>query len=150
MNGQSRSSFPWLLSWDPRMIDRHWPSHRQKIQQSLQNYKSLVTMETWKLKGSVTHAVASTLQEEKEFCTIDIWSEFLTEVNVTEESSIVWKARAKNLVCKWNLSSKNLTMWYCPGLPTDVGVVPAGEPYLSGMLRLSLNTIEHPLARISL
>ena len=66
-------------------------------------------METWKLKGSVTHTDASTLQEEKEFCTIDIWSEFLTEVNVTEESSTIWKA------------------------------VP-----------LSLNTIEQPLARLSL
>ena len=48
-------------------------------------------METWKLKGSVTHADASTLQleEEKEFCIIDSWSEFLTEVKVTEESSTI-------------------------------------------------------------
>ena len=46
-------------------------------------------METWKIKGSVTHADASTLQEEKEFCIIDIWSEFLTEVKVTEESSTI-------------------------------------------------------------
>ena len=46
-------------------------------------------METWKIKGSVTHADASTLQEEKEFCIIDIWSEFLIEVNVTEESSFI-------------------------------------------------------------
>ena len=59
-------------------------------------------METWKLKGSVTHADASTLQEEKEFCIIDIWSEFLTEVKVTEESSTIWKAGATNL-CKWKL-----------------------------------------------
>ena len=59
-------------------------------------------MGTWKIKGSVTHVDASTLQEEKEFCIIDIWSEFLIEVNVTEESSIIWKAGAKNL-CKWKL-----------------------------------------------
>ena len=59
-------------------------------------------METWKLKGSVTHADASTLQEEKEFFIIDSWSEFLTEVNVIEESSAISKAGAKNL-CKWKL-----------------------------------------------
>ena len=53
-------------------------------------------------KGSVTHADASTLQEEKEFCIIDIWSEFLIEVKVTEESSFIWKAGAKNLF-KWRL-----------------------------------------------
>ena len=71
------------------MFDRHWPSHRQKIQGSPQNCKSLITMGTWKIKGSVTHVDASTLQEEKEFCIIDIWSEFLIEVNVTEESSFI-------------------------------------------------------------
>ena len=60
-------------------------------------------MEIWKLKGSVTHRDASTLQEEKEFCIIDSWSEFLTEVNVTEESSYTSKAGAKNL-CKWKLA----------------------------------------------
>ena len=54
-------------------------------------------METWKLKGRVTHADASTLQEEKEFCIIDNCSEFLTEVKVTEESSATSKAGAKNL-----------------------------------------------------
>ena len=102
MNGQGPSLFPWLRSWDPRMIDRHWPSHRQKIHRSLPHCKSPVTMETWKLKGSVTHADASTLQEEKEFFIIDSWSEFLTEVNVIEESSAISKAGAKNL-CKWKL-----------------------------------------------
>ena len=51
-------------------------------------------METWKQKGSVTHEDASTLQEEKEFCTIDIWSVSLTEVNVIEES----ESRAKELM----------------------------------------------------
>ena len=59
-------------------------------------------MEPWKLKGGVTHADASTLQEEKECCVIDSWSEFLTEVKVTEESSAISKAGAKNL-CKWKL-----------------------------------------------
>ena len=81
------------------MIDRHWHSHRQKIHRSLQYCKSLVTMDMWKLKGSDTHRDASTLQEEKEFCIIDSWSEFLTEVKVTEESSAISKAGAKNL-CK--------------------------------------------------
>ena len=47
------------------------------------------------MEGSITHADASTLHEEKAFWVIDAWTEFLTDVNVTEESSAISKAGAK-------------------------------------------------------
>ena len=105
MNGQRPSLFPWLRCWDRRMIDHHWPSHHQKIHRSFPHCKWIVKIETWKIKGSVTHADASTLQEENECFVIDNWSEFCTEVKVTEESSATSKAGAKNL-CKWKLVNR--------------------------------------------
>jgi len=46
-------------------------------------------------KGQITDRDASTLQEEKDSCIIDCWTEFRTSVNVTEESSATRKSGAK-------------------------------------------------------